>query len=52
VSLFRECKAAFGVESAGKIDKGTIQGTERVQYAGETDEIFKFRIREKQKAVE
>jgi hypothetical protein len=23
--LFRERKAAFGVESAGKIDKGTIQ---------------------------
>ena len=35
-----------------KIDKGTIQGTERVQHAGETDEIFKVRIGEKQKAVE
>jgi hypothetical protein len=50
VSLFRERKAASGVESAGKIDKATIQGAERVQYAGETDEVFKVRI--EQKAIE
>jgi hypothetical protein len=52
VSLFRERKAAFGVESAGKIDKVTRRGRERVQHAGETGEIFKVRIGEKQKAVE
>jgi hypothetical protein len=52
VSLFRERKAAFGVESAGKIDKGARRGRERVQNADETDEIFKVRTGEKQKRVE
>ena len=52
VSLFPERKAAFGVQSAGKIDKGTIRRRERVQNAGETEEIFKVRIGEKQQAVE
>jgi hypothetical protein len=50
VSPFRERKAASGVESAGKIDKGTIQGKERVQHGAETDETFKVRV--KQKAFE
>ena len=39
-------------KSAGKIDKGTIRGRERVQHAGETDEIFEVRIGGKQNAVE
>jgi hypothetical protein len=52
VSLFRERKAAFGVDFAGKSNKGTIEGRERVQHAGDTDEIFKVRIGGKQKTLE
>jgi hypothetical protein len=48
----RTSKAAFGVESAGKIDKGTIRRRERVQHVGETDKIFEVRIGGKQNAVE
>jgi hypothetical protein len=32
--LFRERKAAFGVESAGKIDKGTIRGKRKGSVCG------------------
>jgi hypothetical protein len=48
----RERKAALGMEICWQIDKGTIRGRERVQHAGETDEIFEVRIGGKQNAVE